>query len=140
MNVYVVTSGEYSDYHIESVFIDKQQAELYCAARDSNREKYDDDFCSIEEFETDGARLEGEVYYGILFYARLFDSGICLYSADQMYSVTPVMTKIKKDNSDYSYKIITGTIPTNKVYDKDQRRKIVEDYLAKMQAEQLGLI
>ena len=31
MIVYVVTAGEYSDYHIEAVFDKKQQAELYCA-------------------------------------------------------------------------------------------------------------
>lgn len=50
MIVYVVTAGEYSDYHIEAVFDKKQQAELYCAAR-----KLDGD---IEEWDTAEHRFD----------------------------------------------------------------------------------
>ena len=31
MKVYVVTSGEYSDYHIDAVFDSREAAEVYCA-------------------------------------------------------------------------------------------------------------
>lgn len=140
MTIYVVTSGEYSDYHIDGVFSDRKQAELYCAITDSRRNKYDDDFCSIEEYETDGIKLEGEVYYGISFYARLYDSSFYVNSADQMYSISPVITKVENNDTDSYCKIITGKIPTNKVYDEQQREKIVQDYLAKLQAEKEGLI
>lgn len=138
MTIYVVTSGEYSDYHIESVFADKKQAELYCAVRDSRREAYDSDFCRIEEYETDEAQLEGKVYYGISFYAQVYTSGIYLQSADQIYSISPVVTKSKSDRSAL-YRYITGTISTSQAYDWEQRRKIAQDYLAKMQAEEKGL-
>ena len=31
MTIYIATDGEYSDYCIEAVFTDKNQAELFCA-------------------------------------------------------------------------------------------------------------
>lgn len=31
--IYIVTTGEYSEYHIESVFIDPEAAEKFCAVR-----------------------------------------------------------------------------------------------------------
>ena len=34
MTVFVVTSGEYSDFHISAIFSDKEQAELYCAVHE----------------------------------------------------------------------------------------------------------
>lgn len=33
MRVYIVTAGCYSDYHIEAVFTEKENAVLYCAVR-----------------------------------------------------------------------------------------------------------
>ena len=39
--VFVVTSGEYSSYYIEAVFLDKSKAELYCQChRDCTIEEY----------------------------------------------------------------------------------------------------
>lgn len=54
MTVYVVTSGEYSDYGICAVFTDKEKAELYCAA---HGDKYGDD-CYIEEYDTEEVQIE----------------------------------------------------------------------------------
>lgn len=36
MKVYIVTEGEYSEYHIEGVFLDKKKAEEYCALMNRN--------------------------------------------------------------------------------------------------------
>ena len=47
MKVYVVTSGTYSDYHIDAVFSTKENAEKY------NNIYGKDDFEDIEEFEVD---------------------------------------------------------------------------------------
>lgn len=138
MTIYVVTSGRYSDYHIDAVFTDRKQAELYCAATDSRRGDYDNDSCNIEEYETDGVKLEGEVYYGISFYANIYNSGFNITSANQIYSISPVVTKNVIDRTCWN-RFIEGAISTNKVYDFQQRKKIVEDYLAKMQAEKEGL-
>lgn len=51
MKVYIVTSGFYSDYHIDAVFLDKAQAEYYCALHnleDAHIEEYDTDEHVIE--------------------------------------------------------------------------------------------
>ncbi|MBR5271758.1 MAG: hypothetical protein IKV64_06210 [Clostridia bacterium] len=50
MNIYVATSGEYSDYGIEEVFTDKKQAELYCATHG----------CYLEVYEADRTKIETE--------------------------------------------------------------------------------
>ena len=39
--VFVVTSGEYSSYYIEAVFLDKSKAELYCQCHR---------YCTIAEY------------------------------------------------------------------------------------------
>ena len=49
MKVYVVTAGEYSDYHIEKVFLDKKKAESY-ALINSGPFSWQD--CEIEEYDT----------------------------------------------------------------------------------------
>ena len=48
MKVYIVTSGEYSDYRINAVFSTKEKAEDYLAAEPSNVETPE-----IEEYEMD---------------------------------------------------------------------------------------
>lgn len=50
MKVYIVTGGCYSDYHIDAVFLDKAQAEYYCALLkpDAHIEEYDTDEHVIE--------------------------------------------------------------------------------------------
>lgn len=48
MNIYVVTEGEYSDYHIEGVFLTKEAAEKYMKLHCYG--KYD--YPEVEEYET----------------------------------------------------------------------------------------
>ena len=48
MEIYIATSGEYSDYGIEEVFTDKKQAELYCATHGYCLEIYKADKTRIE--------------------------------------------------------------------------------------------
>ena len=50
MEIYIATSGEYSDYGIEEVFTDKKQAELYCATHG----------CYLEVYEADRTKIETE--------------------------------------------------------------------------------
>lgn len=52
MKIYVVTSGEYSDYHIDAVFLDKQKALQYCAANGICED------VSIEEWETHDDKID----------------------------------------------------------------------------------
>lgn len=41
MKIYVATDGEYSDYHIEAVFLSKKEAELYAAVHRGQVEEYE---------------------------------------------------------------------------------------------------
>ena len=50
MKVYIVTAGEYSDYHIEAVFTSKERAEAFAAL---------DDDRGVDEEETDPVGWEG---------------------------------------------------------------------------------
>ena len=50
MKVYIVTEGSYSDYHIEAVFTDEEQAKYYCATHS--------DECEIEEYDTDTVHFD----------------------------------------------------------------------------------
>ena len=56
MKIYVVTSGEYSSYHIDAVFTDEESAWKY-ASLDLDR--------FVEEYETDSVQVDGmqNVYY-----------------------------------------------------------------------------
>lgn len=59
MKVYVVTSGSYSDYSINRVFLDKEKAEKYV------------DMCEdseIEEYETDDDKEINEIKYVRIYY------------------------------------------------------------------------
>lgn len=58
MKVYIVTSGEYSDYFIEGVFTDRDKARVYCALRNHDIHclaySFDDgEAARIEEYESD---------------------------------------------------------------------------------------
>lgn len=48
MKIYIATSGCYSDYCIEEVFTDKEQAYIYCALN----------HCELEEYEADRLIME----------------------------------------------------------------------------------
>lgn len=52
MKVYVITSGEYSDYGIRAVALSREKAELICAMLNST-ERYYSDVVTIEEYDTD---------------------------------------------------------------------------------------
>lgn len=69
--VYVVTSGSYSDYHIDAIFSTKEQAEIYQAVHsmDYETDSFFSDYANygIEEYEVDEPQIEvkGTIHYGI---------------------------------------------------------------------------
>lgn len=66
MKIYVVTSGCYSDYHIDAVFTDRQLADKY-AKEDPDR--------NIEEFEENKAEFSnGQQYYDVWIYPESGDA------------------------------------------------------------------
>lgn len=70
MKVYIITSGEYSDYHIEGVFLDKKKAEAFSkkASTDHYGANYD-----IEEFDTDDEMDMSRLPYHVSMYDRKWE-------------------------------------------------------------------
>lgn len=63
MKVYIVTSGTYSDYGIERVFLDKEKAEKYAEMMSSHDYR-------VEEYETDDDKQIDEIRYVYGYYAK----------------------------------------------------------------------
>ena len=59
MKVYIVTSGCYSDYTIEAVFLDKHEAELYIATKTAELSSpwQWDEYNEIEEYDTGDGKI-----------------------------------------------------------------------------------
>ena len=108
--VYIVTSGTYSDYAIEEVFDNREDAEKYICLHDND--SYLD--MRVEEYDIyKNAELKNvKVHYGIYFIMR--ENGINFF--DIVYDNKPIETNIK-----------------------DVVKKIVYDAVAKFKAEEAGI-
>jgi hypothetical protein len=126
MKVYIATVGSYSDYHIERVFADKEQAEKYAElhnkrVNDMEIEEWDTVSVSIEpsfyiEVWCEGAEpLKAKIFYyagvGDLEYTRIFEFG----KNEIAVKLYRKVTQEEKDSNDGYLKYI----------------KIAQDYLAK---------
>lgn len=63
MTIYVVTSGEYSEYGINRVFLDKEKAEIYCALCNGDASPYKPGFSNaqIETYESSDDDIQGNI-------------------------------------------------------------------------------
>lgn len=133
--VYIVTSGTYSDYAIEEVFDNREDAERYICL-------HENDSCldmSVEEYDIyKNAELKNvKVHYGIYFIMR--ENGINFF--DIVYDNKPIETNINRSKHNYS-KSYDGTLPLsnrNIFKDKDVVKKIIYDAVAKFKAEEAGI-
>ena len=133
--VYIVTSGTYSDYAIEEVFDNREDAEKYICLHDND--SYLD--MRVEEYDIyKNAELKNvKVYYGIYFIMR--ENGIKFF--DIVYDNKPIKTNINRSKHNY-LKSYDGTLPLsnrNIFKDKDVVKKIVYDAVAKFEAEEAGI-
>lgn len=69
MKVYVITAGEYSDYCIQAVTLNREKAELICAINNRNI-RYSEDQSKIEEYDTDEIQCESIGDVGICYTAE----------------------------------------------------------------------
>ena len=119
--VYIVTSGEYSSYCIEKVFLDKTKAEAYCKFHDN----YD-----IEEYDTS----DDDIYTSFNYVNIYYIFNIETYNLDiQIF----IKTACKEENSYYlqpyfnslayaKYITINYTHPINQL---DDEEKIKNKYM-----------
>lgn len=136
--IYVVTSGEYSDYHIDGVFSNYEMAERYCALL-TDKHDYDYEDPHIEEYDQDLISVNGKVYRGLTFREV---QGIKSKYVDGIYtfvSLNPIEKTIKKHTNGYGEKVLLVTIPISVRVDDDEAEKIAYDWLARYKAEEQGL-
>lgn len=136
MKVYVITSGEYSDYCINAVSLNKETAERICATLNANLEYYGE-ISRIEEYDTDNIVCDSAEDVVLCYTAEFsYKTLECLYWSEPFYSFP--RNKIKKRHGRNGFEIhITATF--SKDVTQDKVRKIMKDRVAKWKAEREGL-
>lgn len=132
--VYVVTAGEYSDYHIETICINREDAERYvCLHQGADLEEM-----RIEEYSIcNGKELAHvKINRGVRFSMR---DSIGITSREIVYSSRPVRTNVKS-YSNFDEKIYHGTVSLPDRFSIDNHeaiKKLIYDAAAKFKAEEL---
>jgi len=141
MKVYIITSGEYSDYCIDAVTLDKEEAEKMVNVFPEERiEEYDtDDFpkilindpCWNCEYNLPTRNIiDGKIIH---------NESIEIYRENYWYvstlkEINKVINKTKIDGSPYGFQIYI------QAKDKEHAEKIFYDKIAEWKAEQKGII
>lgn len=139
MKVYVITQGEYSDYCIRAVSLDKNDAEKKCALL--NRDVMCDEYCEIEEYDTDDMVVDtGEEV------KKRFEMSVNCKTGEISWFAETYLTfnddnrvYFSKEYDFFSDKYIeaVATLPTDTT--EEQAKKIMLDRVAKFKAEKAGL-
>lgn len=136
MKVYVITSGEYSDYYINAVALTRENAEQICAMLNSPKRHYSD-VAIIEEYDTDEIQCGVNEDVGLCYEAKFnYKTLENIYWGKPFYSFA--RNEIKRGLLDHRYEIlIAATFP--KDMPQEKARKIMKDRVAKWKAEREGL-
>lgn len=132
--VYVVTAGEYEDYHIICVFDNRLDAERYIALHqlDSDNMMFieEHDICRDEELNN------MIIYYGIEFYVR--DNERQLTDYHIVFKNKTIEGNITRTQRCYAPDIISGIIPIPcRIVDEHIIKKLIYDTVAKFKAGEL---
>ena len=128
MIVYVITKGEYSDYGIEAVTLEKEKAEEL-------RILYSDSWCDamIETYDTDDYYVEKgrfyEVRIGKSSAINIRETGY-IVSVENRNKVSLIRNR-KTNEDDYAVFV--------KAKDEEHAKKIGADLVAKYKAQQQGI-
>ena len=139
--VYIVTSGEYSDYSIAAVFSTRRAAEVYCAVRNQPSTWLDP--YGIEEYEMDenveasNAKVKYRYFVkDVVFKHNKLKAGppmVMLASNVDQDQKIHELSRIKAKD-DYPLRFVYLDEP-----DAELAEKIVRDRLARFKAEKEGL-
>lgn len=129
MKVYICTSGEYSDYHIDAVFTDEEQAKLYCATHSCEC-----DPPGIEEWESDEVKLDTSLEIFEKWVARFNSEGHLsnFWNGGFTFKHPNSVSKHCWRNIEY---FVYVYLPEGTAEDK--AKKILCDYFAKWKYEQM---
>lgn len=146
--IYVVTSGEYSDYGIVKIFENIEDAEQFCAIHNDNMKPYDDGYC-LEIYPLSGYGEEEKIkVYKALFcqvieYRDTIPSTVEIWCIETQFSKKPFNKSFKYEGYWIGGREYSGVIPVNKTYDIHKNREIVEkiiqDEFRKWKAEKEGI-
>lgn len=146
--IYVVTSGEYSDYGIVKMFENIEDAEQFCAIHNDNMKPYDDAYY-LEIYPLSGYGEEEKIQTYKALSCRVIE---CSATIPSIVSIINIETQFSKKSFNKSFKCVdsrtgareySGVIPVNKTYDIYGQREIVEkiirDEFYKWKAEKKGI-
>ena len=138
MKVYIVTSGCYSDYHIDAVCLDKEDAEVIA----ENINGSFNDCPKVNEWDTDDFKIINDglklFYITVLLEKdRLTLKSIRITAADSFQSLITSGTGILFDYSDAPVPNLSCIL---RAKDEEHAKKIVYDKFAEWKAEKEGLV
>lgn len=136
MKVYLITSGEYSDYHVDAVSLNEQEADRICATLNNNRPL--DMFCEVEEYDTDDIKVitQEEIKTRFRMCVEYKDGEERWFN--EMGIVSENLNNISVKRYAGSDKIeITATLPRGTTEDK--ARKIMLDRIAEFKAQRANI-
>lgn len=134
MTIYIVTSGIYSEYHIDEVFTDKEKAEMYCAVRNGDQKSYEDyNNYQVEVHECADDNVQGkiDVQYQFTVYEGSTEPP---RRYDLIFKMSPWNENHILPKPFHARAIVYLT-----KNDPDLAFKIGKDMLAKYKAEQAGI-
>lgn len=146
--IYVVTSGEYSDYGIVKIFENIEDAEQFCAIHNDAAKPYDDlYYLEIFPVHSYGEKEKIQTYKALS--CRIIEFGDTI---PLTVNIINIETQFSKKPFDKSFRCVdfwagereySGVIPVNKTYDIYEQREIVEkiirDEFYKWKAEKEGI-
>ena len=133
--VYVVTAGDYEDYHIICVFDNRLDAERYIALHQLDS----DNMMFIEEHYIcrDETLNNMIIYYGIEFYVHDNERQFTAYHI--VFKNKTIEENITRTQRCCMPDIISGIIPIPcRIVDENNIKKLICDAVAKFKAEELG--
>lgn len=137
MKVYVITEGEYSDYNIVAVRLDRNEAEDICASLNDEETEYIN-FYQIEEYDTEDIQIRSIKKPNYVYKMCLsYKSSEIEWILGPGYSFKKI-NKISVFINDHCKFInITATFPNG--ITEEKAKKIMLDRVAKFKAERAGI-
>lgn len=132
MKIYVVTSGTYSEYGIDSVFIDKHKAEIYCALCNKDMVGNYGSY-QVEEYESDDNDIKGEIELAWRY--EIMDGDRSAYG-----TIVPYTHKCLNEVKELLFRRSSyEAIVYLRAEDNEKALKIARDMFAQYRAEKEGI-